>query len=386
MQKQPPNVLREMLKQASMPHIISLAGGLPAPESFPTKIIQSLVTKIIQNKGSQVLQYGSTEGSKELIEAISAYKKTDFGEHIEGSSIQITTGSQQALDLIGRAFINPGDYIAVESPTYLGALQAFGAYSPQYIALDTDEEGPTTQSVLLALQKKVKFFYLVSDFANPTGKTISLKRRKEIAALIQKHDGIIIEDSPYRELRYEGKSITPLFVFAPQNTLYLGSFSKILAPGLRIGYVIGNPKLVRMLTIAKQGVDLFTSGLDQAIAAEYINSKAIISHIPRIISLYKPKRDAMIITLKTYFPKDTTWTYPEGGMFVWATVKSTINTAHLLEKTLKKNVAFVPGKPFFPNCVEKTVGINTMRLNFTNSSAENIQKAIKVIGEELKKM
>lgn len=386
MQRQPPNVLREMLKQASMPHIISLAGGLPAPESFPTKIIQSLVTKIIQNKGSQVLQYGSTEGSKELIEAISAYKKTDFGEHIEGSSIQITTGSQQALDLIGRAFINPGDYIAVESPTYLGALQAFGAYSPQYIALDTDEEGPTTQSVLLALQKKVKFFYLVSDFANPTGKTISLKRRKEIAALIQKHDGIIIEDSPYRELRYEGKSITPLFVFAPQNTLYLGSFSKILAPGLRIGYVIGNPKLVRMLTIAKQGVDLFTSGLDQAIAAEYINSKAIISHIPRIISLYKPKRDAMIITLKTYFPKDTTWTYPEGGMFVWATVKSTINTAHLLEKTLKKNVAFVPGKPFFPNCVEKTVGINTMRLNFTNSSAENIQKAIKVIGEELKKM
>jgi len=362
MQKQPPNVLREMLKQASMPHIISLAGGLPAPESFPTKIIKSLVTKIIQNKGSQVLQYGSTEGSKELIEAISAYKKTDFGKHIESSSIQITTGSQQALDLIGRSFINPDDYIAVESPTYLGALQAFGVYSPRYFALDTDEEGPTTQSVLLALQKKVKFFYLVSDFANPTGKTISLKRRKAIAVLIRKHNGIIIEDSPYRELRYEDTSITPLFVFAPQHTLYLGSFSKILAPGLRIGYVIGDPQLVRFITTAKQGTDLCTSGLDQAIATEYIKSKSIQTHIPYIVSLYKPKRGAMLAALKAYFPKDATWTHPEGGMFVWATVKYTIDTAHLLEKSLKKNVAFVPGKPFFPSCVGKTVGINTMRL------------------------
>lgn len=386
MQRQPPNVLREMLKQASMPHIISLAGGLPAPESFPTKIIQSLVSTIIQNKGPQVLQYGSTEGSKDLIEALYVYKKTDLGKLTKDTSIQITTGSQQALDLIGCAFINPGDYIAVESPTYIGALQAFGAYSPKYIALDTDEEGPTVNSVQLALKKRIKFIYVVSDFANPTGKTISLKRRKEIATLIQTYDGILIEDSPYRELRFDGKSVDSIFSHAPRHTLHLGSFSKILAPGLRIGYVVGSSELIRFITIAKQGADLFTSGLDQAIAAEYIHSGAIHKHIPFITALYKPKRNAMLSALSDYFPKDATWTNPEGGMFVWATVKPTIDTAQLLQKTFKKNVAFVPGKPFFPGCIGKKVGINTMRLNFTNSSIENIQKAIKVIGEELQKM
>ncbi len=383
---QPPNVLREMLRQASMPHIISLAGGLPAPESFPTRIISSIVNEIIKKNGSQVLQYGSTEGSGDLLSALRTYKTADFGKHVKDVQLQITTGSQQALDLIGRSFINVNDTIAVESPTYLGALQAFNAYSPKYIALKTDEEGPTIRSLERALKKKVKFIYLVTDFANPTGKTISLVRRKEIAKLIQKYDGIVIEDSPYRELRYEGKSIAPLFTFAPQNTLYLGSFSKILAPGLRIGYAVGSSNLIRFITIAKQGVDLFTSGLDQAIAAEYIKSNAIHTHIPHIISLYKPKRDAMLTALKTHFPKNATWTNPEGGMFVWATVKSSIDTSHLLKKTIVKNVAFVPGKPFFPGCVGKKVGMNTMRLNFTNTTVEKINKAIQIIGEELAKM
>jgi 2-aminoadipate transaminase len=375
-----------MLKQASMPNIISLAGGLPAPDSFPVAVIRKLTQNILDVSGHIVLQYGTTDGFERLKNALIDYRKKDLGSLIDECSIQITTGSQQALDLIGKAFVNPGDYIAVDTPTYLGALQAFGAYSPRYIPLESDAEGPTVESVVSAMKKKIAFMYLVTDFANPSGKTISHERRKQIATYAKKYDCIIVEDSPYRELRYKGTSIPPLFNYAPHHTLYLGSFSKILAPGLRIGYVIGDPRLVKYVTIAKQGTDLFTSGLDQAIAAEYIHSGAIGKHVPKIVSLYKPKLDAMTHALETYFPKDASWTHPEGGMFVWATVRETIDAARLLERTLKRNVAFVPGRPFYPATLPPHIGINTMRLNFTNASVADIEKAIRIIGEEIKKM
>lgn len=382
--KQPPNMLRELLKQATLPDIISLAGGFPAPESFPTQIILECVEKIIKTKGTKILQYGITDGLAELKHALLDLKRKDLGDTITFESIQVTTGSQQALDLLGRAFINEGDKIAVEQPTYLGALQAFNFYKPSYFNLESDEEGPTPESVEKALHMQVKYMYLVTDFANPSGSTISLKRRKEIAALAKKHDGLIIEDSPYRDLRYKGKHIPPLYSFAPHNTIYLGSFSKILAPGLRLGYAIGNPDLIRFLTIAKQGADLFTSGFDQAIATEYITSGALKNHVPKIVLLYRPRLDAMLSALKDFFPEDSSWTHPEGGMFVWVTLPKKIDASELLKKTLSRKVAFVPGKPFFPPSVRPKVGLNTMRLNFTNTSPEIIRKAVKIIAEELK--
>lgn len=381
--KQPPNVLRELLKQATMPDIISLAGGFPAPESFPTQIIQECVNTIIKTRGTKILQYGITDGLAELKHALLNLKQGDLGNTVVFESIQVTTGSQQALDLLGRSFIDKGDTIAVELPTYLGALQAFNFYKPSYFNLELDDEGPTIESIEKALKKKVKFIYLVTDFANPTGSTISLKRRKEIASHAKKYEGLIIEDSPYKDLRYKGKHIPPLYQFAPHNTIYLGSFSKVLAPGLRLGYAIGNPDLIRFLTIAKQGADLFTSGFDQAIAAEYIVSGALKKHIPKIVALYRPRLEAMLAALKTYFPKDSQWTHPEGGMFVWVTLPKDIDASELLKKTLARKVAFVPGKPFFPPSVKPKVGLNTMRLNFTNTPPEVIQKAIKTISEEI---
>lgn len=381
--KQPPNVLRELLKQATMPDIISLAGGFPAPESFPTAIIQDCVRKIMKTKGTKILQYGVTDGLAELKNALLVLKKNDLGNTITFESIQVTTGSQQALDLLGRAFINRGDKIAVEQPTYLGALQAFNFYKPAYFNLESDGEGPTAKSVEKALRMGVKYMYLVTDFANPSGSTISLKRRKLIAALSKKYNGLIIEDSPYRDLRYKGKHIPPLYQFAPHNVIYLGSFSKILAPGLRLGYAIGNPDLIRLLTIAKQGADLFTSGFDQAIATEYVTSGALKNHIPKIVALYRPRLDAMLSALKDFFPEDSSWTHPEGGMFVWVTLPRKIDASELLKKTLLRKVAFVPGKPFFPPSVPTKVGLNTMRLNFTNTSPEIIRKAVKIIAEEM---
>jgi 2-aminoadipate transaminase len=381
--KQPPNVLRELLKQATMPDIISLAGGFPAPESFPTTIIQDCVRKIMKTKGTKILQYGVTDGLAELKNALLVLKKNDLGNTITFESIQVTTGSQQALDLLGRAFINRGDKIAVEQPTYLGALQAFNFYKPAYFNLESDGEGPTAESVEEALRGGVKYMYLVTDFANPSGSTISLKRRKLIAELAKKHDGLIIEDSPYRDLRYKGEHIPPLYQFAPHNVIYLGSFSKILAPGLRLGYAIGNPDLIRLLTIAKQGADLFTSGFDQAIATEYVTSGALKNHIPKIVALYRPRLDAMLSSLEDFFPEDSSWTHPEGGMFVWVTLPKKIDASELLKKTLLRKVAFVPGKPFFPPSVPTKVGLNTMRLNFTNTSPEIIRKAVKIIAEEM---
>ena len=381
--KQPPNILRELLKQATMPDIISLAGGFPAPESFPTQIIQECVNMIIKTKGTKILQYGVTDGLAELKHALLDLKRRDFN-NITFESIQITTGSQQALDLIGRSFIDKGDTIAVELPTYLGALQAFNFYKPVYFNLEPDEEGPTTESIKKAFLAHVKFIYLVADFANPSGSTISLKRRKEIAFLAKKYNGLIIEDSPYKDLRYKGKHIPSLYQLAPHNTIYLGSFSKVLAPGLRLGYAIGNPELIRFLTIAKQGADLFTSGFDQAIATEYITSGALKNHIPKIVALYRPRLEAMLSALEDYFPKDSHWTHPEGGMFVWVTLPKTIDASELLKKTLSRKVAFVPGKPFFPPSARPKVGLNTMRLNFTNTPPEVIRKAIKIIAEEIR--
>lgn len=381
--KQPPNILRELLKQATMPDIISLAGGFPAPESFPTQIIQECVNTIMKTKGTKILQYGVTDGLAELKDALLDLKKNDLGDTITFESIQITTGSQQALDLLGRSFIDKGDKIAVELPTYLGALQAFNFYKPAYFNLEADGEGPTPESIKKAFLAHVKFIYLVTDFANPSGSTISLKRRKEIAFLTKKYNGLIIEDSPYKDLRYIGEHLRPLYYFAPHNVIYLGSFSKILAPGLRLGYVIGNPDLIRFLTIAKQGADLFTSGFDQAIATEYITSGALKNHIPKIVALYRPRLEAMLSALEDFFPKDSHWTHPEGGMFVWVTLPKNIDASELLKKTLERKVAFVPGKPFFPPSVKPNVGLNTMRLNFTNTSPQVIRKAIKTIAEEI---
>jgi len=380
---QHPSVLREMLKQATLPDIISLAGGFPAPESFPLKIIQECVSQIMKTKGTKILQYGATDGLAELKNALLNLRRIDLGDTVSFESIQITTGSQQALDLIAKSFIDKNDKIAVELPTYLGALQAFDFYKPRYFNLEVDEEGPTPESIKKALHTHVKFIYLVTDFANPSGSTISLKRRKEIASLAKKYNGLIIEDSPYRDLRYKGEHIPPLFSFAPHNSIYLGSFSKILAPGLRLGYAVGNPNLIRFITIAKQGADLFTSGFDQAIATEYITSGALKNHIPKIVSLYRPRLEAMLDALDTFFPKDSHWTRPEGGMFVWATLPEQIDASELLKKTLLRKVAFVPGKPFFPPSVKPKIGLNTMRLNFTNTAPEIIRKAIKVIAEEM---
>ena len=372
------SAIREILKVVSRPGMISLAGGIPAPESFPMEIISDITARVIAKYGSSAFQYDPTEGFGPLIEALTAYlRKKQIP--ITGDQVLVNSGSQGVLDALGKVLITKGDTIAVEAPTYLGALQAFGPYEPEYLRMDTDDDGLVPESLEETLKRnQVKFIYLVPTFQNPTGRTLPLERRRRIADIITRYGALLVEDDPYGSLRYRGEDVPPIKTLAPENVVYISTLSKIFAPGLRIGFCTAPKEIARWLVIVKQGVDLHTSTFNQALATEYLTGNYLDDHLPRIIDLYRPKQEAMLNALNRYFPADFSWSRPEGGMFLWAVGPRGLDMEKVYRKSIENNVAFVPGKFFFTDPDE---GHETMRLNYTMADEQTIDRAIRTLAE-----
>ena len=375
------NVIREILKVVSQPGMVSLAGGIPAPESFPMEIMRDLTSTVIDKYGSKAFQYDPTEGFGPLRETLVDYLEQK-GIQSQAEEILVASGSQGVLDAIGKILISKGDKVAVEAPTYLGALQAFTPYEPQYVRLDTDDDGLIPASLEAALDRdRIKFIYLVPTFQNPTGRTLPLARRQKIAAIIKKYNALLIEDDPYSALRYRGAGVATLKSLAPDHVVYVSTLSKVFAPGLRIGFCVAPALIRKWLVIVKQGTDLHSSTFNQALAAEYISGGYLARHLPNIINLYRPKQEAMLSALDNHFPDSFSWSRPEGGMFIWAEGPRGLDMEKLYWKAVEKKVAFVPGKYFYTGPGE---GIETMRLNFTMADEETLDRAVKVLAEVIK--
>ena len=375
------SAIREILKVVGQPGMVSLAGGIPSPQSFPMEIMKELSDRVLSKYGPAAFQYDLTEGFAPLREVLSSYLG-DRGITASPQQIIVQSGSQGVLDALGMVCISKGDKIAVEAPTYLGAIQAFRPYQPEFVSMEMDEEGLIPESLENTLKNhKIKFIYTVPTFQNPTGRSLTLARRKAIAEIIIKYGALLIEDDPYSNLRYTGEVLPPIKTFAPENVVYITTLSKVLAPGLRLGICAAPESIQKWLIIIKQGVDLHSSTLGQALAAEYLEGGYIKEQIPRIIELYRPKHRAMLEALDEYFPAGFTFSKPEGGMFIWAEGPEGMDLEKTYWKAIEKNVAYVPGRFFY---TEKGKGLATMRLNFTMSEADVIRSAVKTLGDVLK--
>lgn len=389
------SAIRELLRQAGAKDMISLGGGYPSPESFPLPTIKLLREKVESREdySTKILQYGSTEGLPEFLGILPSFLSRENRQVIATpENIAITAGSQEALAILGMMLINPGDEVAVESPTYLGALKAFSPYQPKYVEIETDQDGIIPASLERAFidHSNIKFLYTVPTFQNPTGRTIPLARRQEIAEILKRHGKLAIEDDPYSEIRYEGEPIPSLQSMAPDNVIHLFTFSKTFAPDIRIGGMVAPKEFIEKANLIKQGLALYTSNYNQALIYEYIKGGFLEQHLPEIVELYRPKRDAMAQAIIDNFPNIFEFTLSQGGMFIWVKLKKEfehlaekINIKDVLEEVEKVNVAFVPGAPFFAYAT--TVNEVAMRLNYTNQSIENIVKAIRIISEILQK-
>ena len=374
------NAIREILKVISKPGVVSLAGGIPFPESFPMDIIRELTDRVLTKYSSNAFQYDLTEGFIPLREQVSILLESR-GIKATPDSVNITSGSQGVLDAVAKLLISKGDKIALEAPTYLGALSAFNPYEPTYIRMDMDDEGLVPESLEETLKNhKIKFIYLVPTFQNPTGRTITLERRVQIADIIKEYNALLVEDDPYSALRYKGESIPAIKTMAVDNVIYISTLSKIFAPGLRIGFYEAPKFLRQWLVLVKQGIDLHTSTFNQALAAEYLEGNYLTSHLPKIIRLYKPRQAAMLSAIKEKLPSDFTCSPSDGGMFLWVTGPKGFDMIHLYHKTIENGVAFVPGKFFFTNEDE---GIETMRLNYTMANEKTIDTAIGKIADSI---
>jgi len=390
-QRMQSSAVRELLKLTEHPEMISFAGGLPAPEVFPVDQFQEACQSILGQHGRQALQYSTTEGYRPLREMIARHTAR-YGIHVEPENILITSGSQQALDLIGKIFINPGDRLLVEKPTYVGALQAWNAYQAEYITIALDDEGLQTDELEAALRAGPKFIYVLPNFHNPAGVTLARERRQRLVELADRYGVPLIEDDPYGQLRYEGEHLPPLAVLDRQlqgregmpysgNVLYLSTFSKTLAPGLRLGWVVAPAEVIQRLVQAKQGADLHTSTLAQMIAFEVAREGFLDRHVRFIRTVYRERRDAMFATLRRYFPADVHWTTPQGGLFLWVTLPEPMDATEILQAAIAENVAFVPGAAFFAD----GSGRNTFRLNFSNASPARIKEGIRRLGTVLER-
>jgi 2-aminoadipate transaminase len=374
------SIIREILKFTQMPDVISFAGGLPAPELFPIRAFEEACSHVLRTSGQQALQYSPTEGFMPLKEAL-ADKMHKYQVPCEPHNILLTNGSQQALDLIGRVFIDPGDVIVTGKPTYLGALQAFKVYRPRIIGIPVDGEGMQIEMLAEVLRtERPKFIYVLPNFHNPMGVTLTLERRIQLIKVAAEHGTPILEDDPYGELRFEGKDITPVIVLHKENVLYLSTFSKILAPGIRLGWVVAPEAIIKKLVQAKQSTDLHTSTFIQMIAHDIVQRGLLAAHTKEIRRVYGERRHVMTSEMEEHFPPGVSWTRPEGGLFLWVKTPEHIKTWDLLEKAVEKKVAFVPGKVFYPD----DDGQSTMRLNFSNAQPDKIREGIKRLGRVLK--
>lgn len=386
------SAIRELLKVTELPGVISLAGGLPAGEIFPIEKISAVAQRILEKAGRQALQYGATEGYTPLRELL-AHRLKQEGFQVSSENVLITSGSQQGLDLLGKILIDPADGVLVESPTYMGALQAFTPYQPCYIAVRSDESGIITDELEPALQQKPKCMYVLPTFQNPSGISFTLERRQQLLDLANSYDVPIIEDDPYSQLRFEGEALPSLLALENKrqqdgelrdqpyqgNVVLLNTFSKVLTPGLRVAWIVGPASLIRKLVLAKQGADLHTSTFNQMIAYELTKEGFLEEHIPEIRNLYRQRRDVMLAALEEYFPDNVSWTHPQGGLFLWVTLPEGLDTGELLRDALEYRIAFVPGAAFHAN----GVGANTMRLSFSSVNSEQIEEGIRRLGKLL---
>jgi 2-aminoadipate transaminase len=387
------SLIRELLKITQNPEIISFAGGLPAPEVFPVEAFNAATNRVLQNQGQEALQYSATEGYMPLRQWIVDYM-AGYGIEAKVENVRITSGSQQALDLIGKVMINPGDLILTELPTYLGALQAWRAYQAEFTSIPVDDDGLRTDLLEEALCSGPKFMYILPNFQNPAGVTMSLERRKFLIDIADVYGIPIIEDDPYGELRYEGDHVTPLVVLDAQkqaqrsnysnghgfmqgNVIYVSTFSKTLAPGLRLAWIVAPTDVIGHCVKAKQGMDLHTSTLVQMTAYELVKDGFLRDHVRHIREVYGHRRNVMLEALERYFPEGARWTEPKGGLFLWVTLPEEVDTLELMPKAIAKHVAYVPGSAFYASN-----GLpNTFRLNFSNAQPEQIEIGIRRLGE-----
>ena len=352
--------VREIFKKVDLAAIYSFAGGYPDAATFPIEDIRRISAQVLEKYGAKALQYGATQGVPELREVVAQR----YGVPVE--NVQITTSSQQGIDVCTRVFVDPGDVVLTTAPTYLGALQSFKSYRADVRTLDDFD-----------FSKPVKFCYVIPDFQNPSGETMTLEARKKLVALARERDFLIVEDSPYRELRYSGEPVPTIYSLAPERTLHLGSFSKIFAPGFRLGWMLGPVELLDQIYVCKQSLDLCPPILDQYMAAEFMGSGALDANLQKSIALYRAKRDKMLALLEQYMPQGVSWTHPEGGLFLFLTLPEGFDTVALYDRALSAGVAYVAGSFFYPDGSHR----NTMRLNFSFLDASRMEAGIKLLAE-----
>ena len=375
--------VREIFRKVDLSEICSFAGGYPAAVTFPVDQIPSLTARVLEKYGTKALQYGATQGVTELREIIAKR----YGVPV--SQVQITTSSQQGIDICSRVFLNPGDIVLANNPVYLGALQSFKAYRAEVVSIpETVASRPLPSAMGPSLlcgrgwpqvsgtdTTSAKFIYVIPDFNNPSGETMTLEEREEIVRIARELDVLIVEDSPYRELRYSGEQVKTIRELAPERTLHLGSFSKIFAPGFRLGWIIGPEPLLEQIFVCKQCLDLCPPVLDQYMAAEFMGSGALDANLMKTIAEYRRRRDLMVSLLEKYMPSGVSWTYPEGGLFLWLTLPECVDTVAMYDEALSKGVAYVAGSFFYTDGSHR----NTMRLNFSFIAEEKMEPGIQLL-------
>ena len=375
--EQKSSIIRAILKDSTKPGVVNFAGGLPAPDLFPLEKIREVCNKVIDKHGIDALQYSLTTGVDMLRDVIvSRYEK--IGVELSVNDIQITGGAQQGLDVIGRVFLEPGSVVLTETPTYLGALQAFSFYGVKYVSVETDDEGMLPDDLERKISKhKPRFVYLVSTFQNPTGRTISEDRRIKIVEIAKKYNCPIIDDNPYGEIRFLGENVTSLKTIGNDHVIQLGTFSKLISPGLRIGWIASNSHVQPTIELMKQALDLHTNTFCQYVIAEFASAGYLESHIEVIKKEYGIRRNIMIDMLSKHLSDKATWTTPEGGLFLWIKLPDGVSTTDMLPKAVDAGVAYVPGKFFYSEKQDDS----TMRLNFCNATEENIEIGIKRLAD-----
>ena len=374
--------VREIFKRVDLGSIYSFAGGYPSADTFPLEDIRRATDIVINKYGAKAFQYGATQGVPELRQVLSER----YGVPLE--RIQVTTSSQQGIDVCTRVLVDPGDVIVTSNPSYLGALQSFCSYRAEVVGVSHE---PTLDAfrkayveaieAVLAAGKKLKFLYMIPDFQNPSGETLSLEERLVLVELAEKYDFLIVEDSPYRELRYEGSDVPTIYSLSPDRVLHLGSFSKILAPGFRIGWILGAPELLDMIYVCKQSLDLCPPIFDQYLAAELMGSGLLDANLVKSIALYKSKRDLLLSLLEEYMPEGVSWTHPEGGLFLFLTLPEGFDTIAFYDKALDAGVAYVAGSFFH---VDRSMARNTMRMNFSFMTHQKITEGVKLLAGLIK--
>lgn len=371
-----------ILQAAADPKIISFAGGLPAPELFPVKEMKAAVDKVFEEHGQEAMQYGAAKGITALREVIQQHVKEKEDVDSKLDNVLVTTGSEQALDLVGKAFVDPGDTVLVEQPTYLCALDVFRSYGANFASVEMDEDGMKMDALEEALKANpnTKLIYTVPNFQNPTGRTMTEERRKQLAELAEKYDVYVLEDNPYGEIRFAGQHVPAVKSFDKSgHVLYMSTFSKTLAPGFRLGWLVADKNVVNKLTVLKQSADLHTDNLAQFAVAQFFADNDVDAHVKEISALYGKRKDLMLEGIKKYFPEGVKYTDPEGGMFLWVEVPGVDDTVELFKECLEHDVAFVPGDPFFAGEVQP----GAFRLNYSNMKEDQIEVGLKRLGAAL---